>query len=127
MALVCPVATIGPNIHPMAAASGIQHSSGSPLLGDACSIVPAHRHGHQNVKKRWCIFSLLFCLLSPWRPPGQYGEIGRPMAASSGFRYSPGHVALGDAHRIALAHSQGLQNTPRQWYIFCHRRFCHQP
>ncbi len=31
----------------------------------------------------------------------------RPMAASSGFRLSPGHAALGDALRIALARRHG--------------------
>jgi hypothetical protein len=46
-------------------------------------------------------YYIVVCLLSPWRPPGRYGASSRPMAASSGFRGSPGHAALGDAALIA--------------------------
>jgi hypothetical protein len=31
-------------------------------------------------------FSSLFCLLLPWRPPGQYGVSSCPMVMASGFR-----------------------------------------
>jgi hypothetical protein len=50
---------------------------------------------------KWVHIISLYCLLSPWRPPGQYGVSSRPMAASSGFRSSPGHAALDDAACIA--------------------------
>ena len=45
---------------------------------------------------KWTHFAPSFCLLSPWRPPGRYGVSSCPMAASSGFWWSPGHAALGD-------------------------------
>jgi hypothetical protein len=55
-------------------------------------------------------FSLLFCLLLPWWLPEQYGESSCPMAASSGFRYSPGHAPSGDVLRITPADRHGHQN-----------------
>jgi hypothetical protein len=111
------MATIGRNTHQMTATSGVQHSLGPPPLGDGCGIVPAHRHSHQNGKQSWCNFQNLFCLLLPRRPPGQYGESSCPIAASSGFRSSPGHYELGNTHRIAKAHLQGLQSGPQWRYI----------
>ncbi len=110
MAYVRPIATISRNTCLMAASSGFYQSPGPPPSGDKCGIVPAHRCSHQNGQQSWCIFSSLFCLLSPWQPPGQYGEVSCPRAASSGFWGSPGHAALSNAHRIALAHLQDLQN-----------------
>ncbi len=58
-------------------------------------------------------FLLLFCLLLPWRPLGQYGVSSYLMAMSSGFQSIPGHAALGDAVCIALAHRRGHQNGRR--------------
>jgi hypothetical protein len=60
---------------------------------------------------------LYVCLL-PWRPLGQYVASSCPMAASSGFRSSPGHatLALGDAVCIAPAHRRGHQNG---WWTRC--------
>ncbi len=55
-------------------------------------------------------FFIVFCLLSPWRPPGQYDINTRPMAASSGFGGGHGHAALGNVCNVALAHQQGHQN-----------------
>jgi hypothetical protein len=52
-------------------------------------------------------FLLSFCLLLPLLPPGQYGASSCQMAVSSGFPDSPGHVALGNAICIALAHHRG--------------------
>ncbi len=45
------------------------------------------------------------------------GASSRPMVASSGFRWSPGHDALGDALHIAPAHRHGHWNGPRRRYI----------
>jgi hypothetical protein len=61
---------------------------------------------------------LLFHLLLPWRPLGQYGASSHPMVASSGFWSSPGHAALGNAICIALAHCHGHQNG-KQWRCIC--------
>ena len=63
---------------------------------------------------KWVHITSLYCLLSPWRPPGRYGVSSRPMAASSGFRSSPGHAALGDAEFITSTmpphgHQNGLR------------------
>jgi hypothetical protein len=52
-------------------------------------------------------FLMLFCLLMPWRPLGQYGASSCQMAASSGFQSSPGYAALGDALPIAPADRHG--------------------
>ncbi len=54
-------------------------------------------------------FFVVVCLLMPWRPLGQYSSC--PMAASSGFRSSPGHAALGNAICITPAHCCGHQNS----------------
>ncbi len=53
---------------------------------------------------------IVVCLLLPLQPPGQYWASSCPMAASSGFRYRPGHAALGNAVCIAPAHCHGNQN-----------------
>jgi hypothetical protein len=58
-------------------------------------------------------FLLSFHLLLPWRPLGRYGMSSCPMAASSGFRSSPGHAASGNAICIAPAHPCGHQNGRR--------------
>ena len=61
--------------------------------------------------------SSMFCLLSPWRPPGQYGVSSCPMAVSSGFQCSHGHATLGDVVYITPLHRHGYQNDPRQMHI----------
>jgi hypothetical protein len=43
-----------------------------------------------------------------------YGASSHPMMASSGFRSSPGHAALGSAICIAPAHCHGHQNGQRR-------------
>ena len=63
---------------------------------------------------KWVHNILLFCLLSPWRLPRRYGASSRPMAASSGFRCSSGHAALGDAACIASTPHYGHQNGPQR-------------
>jgi hypothetical protein len=75
--------------------------------------VPAHCHGHQNGHLCRCICRLLFVCLLPWRLLGRYVASNCPMAASSGFRSSPGHAASGDAIYIAPAHHRGHQNRQR--------------
>jgi hypothetical protein len=62
-------------------------------------------------------FLLSFCLLLPGRPLGRYGASSRLMAASSGFRSSPGHAALGNAICIAPVHHCGHQNGRRMRFI----------
>ncbi len=111
------MASIGHNTCSMVASSGFYQSHGSPLLGDACGIVPAHRRGHQYGQQSWSILLLLFCFLLPWQPLGQYGASSYPMAASSGFRGSPGHAASGNAVCIAPKCSHGHQNDLQQWCI----------
>jgi hypothetical protein len=59
-------------------------------------------------------FLLSCCLLLPWQPLGQYGASSCPMAASSSFRGSPGHAALGNAICIAPAYCHGHQNCKQQ-------------
>jgi hypothetical protein len=105
-----PIATIGCNTCPMAASSGFYQSLEPPPLGNVRGIVPAHRRGHQNGQQSWPIFSLLFCLLLPWQPLGQYGASSCPTAASVGFQSSPGHAALDDALCIAPTYLQGFWN-----------------
>jgi hypothetical protein len=34
-------------------------------LGDACGIVPAHHHGHQNGQQVWCFFCRFFLACNP--------------------------------------------------------------
>jgi len=58
-----------------------------------------------------------FCLLLPWRPPGQYRVSSRPMLAFSGFYESPGPHPLGNARGIAPLHRHGYQNGQRWRYI----------
>ena len=62
----------------------------------------------------------MFCLPSPWWPPGQYGASSCLMAASSasGFRCSPGHAALGNATCIASTPLHGHRNG-LQWRCIC--------
>ncbi len=108
-----PIASIGCNTCLMMAYSGFYQSPVPPPLGNACSIVPAHHRGHQNGQQIWSIFLSSFCLLLPWRSLGRYGVSSCLMAASNGFRGSPGHAALGDAVCITPAHHHGHWNG--QW------------
>ncbi len=110
---VWPIATIGRNTCPMVVFSGILQSPKPPPLGNVRGYVPAHCHGHQFGHLFRCICWLLFVCLLPWRPLGQYGASSCPMPASSGFRISPGHAALGNAICIAPAHHHGHQNGRR--------------
>ena len=59
-------------------------------------------------------YCLSLCWLSPWWPPGQYGAISCPMAATSDFWWSPGHAALGDVPCIASVQRHGHWNCPRR-------------
>ncbi len=52
---------------------------------------------------------LLFCLLLPLRLLGGYVASSRLMAASSGFRSSPGHAALGGAICVAPATAMAIK------------------
>ncbi len=113
------------NSCPMVALSGLYQSPAPPPLGNARSIVPVHCHGDQNGQQSWSIFSLLFCLLLPWQPPGQYGESSHPMAATSGFRVALDmlhqampSVLLYRAHMaIKMAHNGGA-------FVSCCHLFC---
>jgi hypothetical protein len=62
---------------------------------------------------KWVHFSLRFCLLLPWRPPGQYGASSCWMMVPSGFRGSPGHTTLGNAACIASTPPHGHQHGLR--------------
>jgi hypothetical protein len=86
---------IGASARPMGVFSGFYESHEPPPSGDASGIVPVHRRGQRPAK--WAHFISLFCLLFPWQPLGRYGASIHLMAASSGFRSSPGHAELDDA------------------------------
>ena len=98
-----------PRACPMVAFSGFYESPGPPPSGDAHGSTTASRWPLKQPSK-WVHITSLYCLLSPWRPPGRYGVSSRPMAASSGFQSSPGHAALGDAAFIASTPPHGHQN-----------------
>jgi len=68
----------------MVAFSGFYESHEPPPSGDARGIAPAHRDGHRNDQQRGFMLHRRR-LLSPWRPPRQYGASSRPMVAFSGF------------------------------------------
>jgi hypothetical protein len=60
---------IGGIAHPMAAFSGFFESHEPPPSSDACSILPAHRDGHQKDSKIGvlCIIVLLIVVLAAAR------------------------------------------------------------
>ena len=62
-------------------------------------------------------FCIVIRLLSPWRPPGQYGASIHPMAMFSGFNESPGPPLLCDACGIVPLHQHGFRNGQQQRYI----------
>jgi len=83
---------------------------------------------------KWVHNTSLFCLLLPWWPPRRYGASSRPMAASSGFRCSHGHAALGDAEACATTEkmifiptlkpqAQGRPTLRRFSHLFVSDRF----
>jgi hypothetical protein len=81
-----------------------------PPSGDVCGIlVLPHRNGHQKGQQRgtFCIIVFLLC---PWRPSGQYRANSCLMAASSGFRRSPGHAASGDTTCFASTPPHDYRN-----------------
>ncbi len=57
--------TIARNTCPVASTSGPLCSPGPPLLGNVCSIVPAHHHSHQNGQQVWCSFCWFFLACNP--------------------------------------------------------------
>ena len=63
-------------------------------------------------------FTLLFCLLSPWRLQEQYGASSCTMVTSSGLQCSPGYAALGNAACIASTPPHGHRNG-LQWRCIC--------
>ncbi len=120
MVYAWPIATIGSNTLPMAASSGFYQSPGSPPSGDALSIVPVNRCGHQNGQQSWSMFSLTFCLLLPWQPLGWYGASSCLIVAPSGFQGSPGHAALGDAVSVLLRCTAMAVKMAGGWGTFAH-------
>ena len=96
------ILAIGASARPMAAFSGFYESPGPPPSSNVRGIVPSHCHGHQNGQQS-------FCLLSPWRPPRQYGASSRPMVAFSGFYESHGP--------LPPLHGHGYQNGQQRRYI----------
>ena len=93
--------------------SGFYESPGRPPSGDAHGSTTALRWPLKRPSK-WAHITSLYCLLLPWRQQRRYGVSSRPMAASSGFRSSPGHAALGDAACIASTPPHGHQNGLQQ-------------
>jgi len=69
----------------------------------------------------------VFCVFDrnrwPWRPPRRCDARTRPMAASSGFKWSPGCASLGDVPRMAPLHPHGHRNWRRFACILCHVDF----
>ena len=110
----CPFYAIGASACLMTAFSGFYKSHEPPPLGDVRDIVPAHHHVHQKRPAKCVHFTLLFCLLLPWRPWEQYGASSPQMAASSGLWCSPGHAASGNAACIASTPPHGHQNGLRR-------------
>jgi hypothetical protein len=62
----CPCDNIEASAHPMVVFSGFYESHEPPPSGDARGIVP-------KWPSKWVHITSLFCLLSPWRLPRQYG------------------------------------------------------
>ena len=77
-------------------------------------MVQARHHDHRNGQQRGGYFASLFCLLSPWQPPGRYGASSRPMAAFSGFYKSHGLPISVDARSVAPSHCHGYRNGQQQ-------------
>ncbi len=82
-----------------------------------------------KLAKSWVLLVYL-CFIryrQPWWLPGQYGAGTRPMAASSGFEWSPGCAPSGDVPKVVPPHPHGHRNG--QWFacIFRSHRFCCRP
>ena len=75
-------------------------------------LVPKNSHriqlrstiGYLAKNSFWLVFWVFDQNRRPWRPPRRCDASTRPMAASSGFYWSPGYAPLGDAPRIAPLH-----------------------
>ena len=113
--LACPIGNIdiGASAHPMLAFSGFYESHEPPPTGNLWYSTAASQWPLKQPAK-WVHFASLFCWLSPCQPQGKYGASSCPMAASSGFQWSPGHAALGYVLYIAPAHCHVHRNGP-QW------------
>jgi hypothetical protein len=64
-ALACPMDAIEASARPMVTFSGFCESHKPPPLGDAPSIVPAHRHGHRNGQQSGHILHRHFVCFCP--------------------------------------------------------------
>ncbi len=80
--------TIGRHTCPGASTSGFPDSPWPPPSVDALGYVPAHQQGQQNDLQVWYFF-FFFLAFEPAVHPGRYGSNTWPMAASSGFAWSP--------------------------------------
>ena len=71
VALQCPFYNIRANACLMAASSGFYESHGPTPLGDACGIVPVHRHDHRNGQQSGHMLhrGFVFC-----HPGGHWGD-----------------------------------------------------
>ena len=92
----------------MAAFSDFYESHEPPPSGDACSIVPAHRNGHQNGQQSGHMLHLCFVCC----PRGDTEQVV-PITAFSGFYESPEPPSLGDVCGIAPPHCHGYRNGLR--------------
>ncbi len=103
----------------------VASSEALDLLHWAMRVV-TYRHIAMAIKM--AIFAGVFvdCCLYACCPGGRWGNT-EWMPASSGFRSSPGHAALGDAVCIARAHCRGHRNGQQRRSFIRHHRFYHQP
>ena len=102
---------------PMAAFSGFVWKPGTSSIGQWARYSTAASRWPSKRPAKWVHVAFSLCWLSNRWPPGRYGASSHLMAASSGFWWSPGHAALRDELRIALAHRHGHQNDSRRRYI----------
>ena len=114
--LECPIDAIGASACSMVALSGFYESRKPPPLGEARSIVPPHRDGHQNGQQSGYMLQYRCVDCCPGGCRGDTERVitrwQRPVASCEAL--SPGHVVLGDALRIASAHRHGHQNFPQR-------------
>ena len=68
-------------------------------------------------------FYKLFCLLSPWWTPRQYGARSCLIVVSNGFRCNPGHAASGNAACIASTSTPPHDHQNGMW----RRHICSSP
>jgi hypothetical protein len=114
-----PMACIGRHTRPEASTSGFPDSLGPSPPVNELGYVPSHRQGERNGRQVRYFFVVFLWHLNPLVRPGQYSRNTRPMAASSGFAWSPEPLLLGDIGGVPAHEPERRNGSDGGAFVWC--------